>query len=76
MKAIDLSGDSPSLNDLVDIARKEAGVVLMQAGHPVAHVLPVPQSPSTRIAPLHPGAFEVREDFDNPLPDDFWSDRG
>jgi antitoxin (DNA-binding transcriptional repressor) of toxin-antitoxin stability system len=38
----------------------------------VAQVIPLPEKPKQRIAPLHPGAIEMSDDFDAPLPDEFW----
>jgi hypothetical protein len=32
----------------------------------------VAQPAKKRIAPLHPGAIEASDDFDAPLPDEFW----
>jgi antitoxin (DNA-binding transcriptional repressor) of toxin-antitoxin stability system len=72
MKTIDVLTQTASLADLVELARQEAGLVLVKSGQPVAQVLPVSQPPRQRVAPLHPGAMEVSEDFDAPLPDEFW----
>jgi antitoxin (DNA-binding transcriptional repressor) of toxin-antitoxin stability system len=72
MKTIDVLTQTASLAELVELAKQEAGLVLVKSGQPVAQVLPVSQSASQRVAPLHPGAMEVSEDFDAPLPDEFW----
>jgi antitoxin (DNA-binding transcriptional repressor) of toxin-antitoxin stability system len=72
MKTIELTAPLPSLDDLVELARKEAGLTLTRSGQPVAQVLPLPAAPKKRVAPLHPGAWEMSADFNEPLPDDFW----
>jgi antitoxin (DNA-binding transcriptional repressor) of toxin-antitoxin stability system len=72
MKTMDVQTHPASLSELVDLARREAGVVLTRAGQPVARVLPWSESVTERVAPLHPGAMEAGEDFDAPLPDEFW----
>jgi antitoxin (DNA-binding transcriptional repressor) of toxin-antitoxin stability system len=72
MKTIDVLTNAASLGDLVELARKEAGLVLTKAGEPVARVIPVPEKSKRRVAPLHPGVWEVSDDFDKPLPDEFW----
>jgi antitoxin (DNA-binding transcriptional repressor) of toxin-antitoxin stability system len=74
MKTLDVATQPTSLADLVALATREAGVVLLQSGQPVAQVLPMPRpgTATARIAPLHPGAMETSEDFDAPLPDEFW----
>jgi antitoxin (DNA-binding transcriptional repressor) of toxin-antitoxin stability system len=71
MKTIDLTSQAPSLEELLVLARTQAGVLLTKRGQPVAQVLPMPDKPHRRVAPLHPGAWEVREDFDEPLTEDF-----
>ena len=72
MKSIDVQTQTGSLADLVELAKREAGVVVLKFGQPVAQILPLPALAAPRVAPLHPGAMEVSEDFDAPLPDEFW----
>ena len=72
MKTIELISPFPSVEDLLEMAKKEAGLTLTKAGQPVAQVLPLPEKSKQRLAPLHPGAIEMSEDFDAPLPDEFW----
>ncbi len=33
----------------------------------------MPISVAPRVAELHPGAIRISEDFDQPLPDEFWT---
>lgn len=72
MKTMEMLTHPPSLEDVVQAAAKEAGVMLTKSGQPVAQVIPIPQPVARRTAPLHPGVWEVREGFDEPLPDEFW----
>ena len=72
MKTIEVQSLQSSLTDLVELAKREAGLVLTNAGQPVATMLPLPERVHQRKSPLHPGAMEVSADFDAPLPDDFW----
>ena len=71
MKTLEVEREKTSLEALVELARKESGVMLTKSGPPVAQVIPLPEKPTQRIAPLHPGAWLVSEDFDEPLPDEF-----
>ena len=71
MKTIDLGSHSPTLDELLALAHTQAGVVLTKQGQPVAQVLPMPKKVARRIAPLHPGVWTVRDDFDEPLSEDF-----
>ena len=73
MKTIELLAHPPSLEAVLEAAaQEEAGVVLTKSGQPVAQVIPLAQPSKKRIGPLHPGAIEASDDFDAPLPDEFW----
>ena len=76
MKTIDIATGTTSLGDLVDLARKESGIILTREGTPVAEVHPVLEKPARRIAPLHPGTWEISADFDDSLSEEFWLGRG
>jgi antitoxin (DNA-binding transcriptional repressor) of toxin-antitoxin stability system len=58
--------------ELLAPARKESGLRLTRSGQSIAEIIPMIEQPRKRIAPLHPGAWQVREDFDQPLPEGFW----
>ena len=54
--------------------RVEAGehLLIVRGGHAVAEISPVKSAPRTpRPFGLCAGAFDVADDFDTPLPDDF-----
>lgn len=64
------------LPDLVAQAHAGNEVVITDQGKPVARLIPVVvRSRKKRIAGLNRGSISVREDFDEPLPDDFWLGR-
>ena len=71
MKTIDLGSSALSLDEVLALAHAQSGVVLTKLGQPVAQVLPMRKKSSQRVAPLHPGAWAVREDFDEPLTEEF-----
>jgi len=55
-----------------DIVHRVVGgvhVILSENRIPVAHLLPV----GVRMAGLHAGAISTSDDFDAPMPDDFWT---
>lgn len=49
-------------------------VILTDGGVPIARLVavPPPEPAPPRIAPLHPGSIWMSDDFDDPLPDEFW----
>ena len=78
MKTIEMT-EATSLKDVVALAKEEAEVVLTQGHKPVAKVVPIAgattsqtATPQRRKLGLHPGAWVVSDDFDEPLPDEFW----
>jgi len=49
-------------------------VIITQHGKPVARLVPVQVAElrKKRVAGLNRGAISTSEDFDKPLPDEFW----
>jgi antitoxin (DNA-binding transcriptional repressor) of toxin-antitoxin stability system len=72
MKSIEIAEQTGSVAELLKLAKEESGLVLLESGRPIARVIPVPEPAQKRIAPLHPNAMVATEDFDAPLPDEFW----
>jgi prevent-host-death family protein len=61
------------LQDLLADALAGNEVIITERGTPVARLVPVvAQSKMKRVAGLNRGAISTSEDFDDPLPDDFW----
>lgn len=69
-RTIDINDVHTSLRDLVNQAVEGAQVVLSENDKPVAQIVPVGGG---RVAGLHPGSIWTSEDFDAPLPDEFWT---
>ena len=53
------------LLDPVDLAENEEVSITIRPAMP-------PKSPSPRRPNLHPGEIWMSDDFDDPLPDEFW----
>jgi prevent-host-death family protein len=53
------------------LAAAEAGgdVIVTEGNVPKARIVPLP---APRVLGLHPGAIEMSDDFDAPLPEEFW----
>ena len=59
--------------ELIAFLAGEGGeVVVTEQGRPRALLRPLPP-PKARLAGLHAGAIQVEADFDDPLPDEFWT---
>ncbi len=71
---IDIREAETSLGRILALVQSGTEVVLTQDNQAVARVLaPSPAGLSQRVAGLHRGAIEASEDFDAPLPDEFWA---
>lgn len=63
------------LQDLLAQALAGNEVIITEHGKPVARLVPVPVAPpkkKKRVAGLNRGTIWTSEDFDQPLPDEFW----
>jgi antitoxin (DNA-binding transcriptional repressor) of toxin-antitoxin stability system len=55
------------------LANAGVEVVLTKNSTPVACLVPMESPAAKRLPGLHPGAIEASKDFDQPLPDKFWT---
>ena len=69
-ETVELSEAAAHFKELVQRVVSGLHVVLSQNQKPVAHLLPV----GGRVAGLHAGAIWASDDFDAPLPGEFWSE--
>jgi antitoxin (DNA-binding transcriptional repressor) of toxin-antitoxin stability system len=72
-RTIDILGTQPPLSELLELARAGDEVVIVEGDRPLARLVPVAQGVNERIAGLHRGAIWTSDDFDAPLPDEFWT---
>ncbi len=73
---VDVNDAQGRLRELVELAKAGDEVVIAEGATPVARltaIVPAPEPPGSRVAGLHRGAAWVSEDFDQPLPDEFWA---
>ena len=61
-----------SLDDVLTLVRKGAAVLLTEGSVPLARLIPLAPPETGRIPALHSGSMEAADEFDAPLPDDFW----
>jgi len=60
------------LQDLLVLALEGNDEIITAGGKPLARLVPVAASKRKRVAGLNRGKIWASEDFDEPLPDEFW----
>lgn len=68
-KTIDVKKKLPDLKGLLSLVADGKEVVFTEGNTPIARLVPI----SKRVSGLHAGAVWTSEDFDEPLPDEFWT---
>jgi len=62
-----------ALKELLSLVDKGTEVILTRESTPIARLVPIVPSPTGyRVAGLHPGTIWMSDDFDEPLPIEFW----
>ncbi|MDP3285415.1 MAG: hypothetical protein Q8M56_13375 [Desulfobacterales bacterium] len=68
-KTIDIKKKPPDLKVLLSLVADGTEIVLTDNDTPIARMVQI----GKRVAGLHAGAIRMSEDFDEPLPDEFWT---
>lgn len=77
MKAVNIHEAKTSLSALIAAAEAGEEVIISRANKPVVRLVPVQAKPARRVFGLHKGnVLFISEDFDAPLPDEFWLGNG
>jgi antitoxin (DNA-binding transcriptional repressor) of toxin-antitoxin stability system len=69
-ETIDVNEAQAHFKELVHRVSSGLHVILSEGQKPVAHILPA----GGRVPGLHSGSIRISDDFDAPLPDEFWSE--
>jgi antitoxin (DNA-binding transcriptional repressor) of toxin-antitoxin stability system len=69
LKMFDVNEAQAHLQELLSQLFKDDELILTEANKPIARIIPIKQ----RVAGLHEGAIWISDDFDEPLPDEFWT---
>ena len=72
-KTIDVSEAQQHFAELVSQVVAGTEVTVTKDGTPVVRLVPVVAPTTSRVAGLHPGAIWTSADFDEPLPEEFWT---
>jgi len=68
-KTVDIKKTQSDLKELLSQVVEGQEIVIMEGDKPIARISPITQ----RVAGLHPGAIWTSDDFDEPLPEEFWA---
>ena len=71
-KTIDVHGAQVQLDDLLSFVGQGIEIILTGGDKPLARLIPISPHVTTRVAELNQGAIWTSDDFDDPLPDEFW----
>lgn len=72
-KTVDIAVAQASLPDLVLLVNSGVEVVLTRDSAPVACIVPMEPAAHVRTPGLHSGVIRTTDDFDEPLPEEFWT---
>jgi antitoxin (DNA-binding transcriptional repressor) of toxin-antitoxin stability system len=72
-KTVDVHEAQTHLVELLSLVSAGTEVILTAGNTPLARIVPMVGALTPRVAGLHPGAIRTREDFDVPLPEEFWT---
>ena len=73
VQTIDLFKTPTDLKKLLSLVGKGEEVLLVEGAKPLARVVPMVSLRAARVPGLHTGAIWTSDDFDAPLPDEFWT---
>jgi antitoxin (DNA-binding transcriptional repressor) of toxin-antitoxin stability system len=71
-ETVDVEDAKDRLPELVSLALEGNEVIISEGDRPVARLVPITSPGRKRVMGLHRGAAWMSEDFDDPLPDEFW----
>lgn len=75
-KTVSLEQAESHLSELIRAAEQGEDIVIAEGDRPRVKLVPIVQSPKKkRVFGQHRGKIHMSEDFDAPLPDDFWFGR-
>jgi antitoxin (DNA-binding transcriptional repressor) of toxin-antitoxin stability system len=69
---IEIADAATRMPELLSLVAAGNEVILTVNQVPRAKLVPVNASSKARVPDLHPGAATMADDFDAPLPDEFW----
>jgi prevent-host-death family protein len=72
-KTVDVHEAQTHLFELLSLVTAGTEIILTDGSTPLARIVPLAGATTPRVAGLHSGAIWTSEDFDEPLPEEFWT---
>ncbi len=72
-KTVDVRDAQAQLPELLTLALEGNEVIISEGDKPLARLVPLTVPKQKRVAGLNRGAIWTSDDFDEPLPDEFWT---
>ena len=72
-KTVDIHDTETSLSELVSLALQGNEVIIAEDDKPLARLIPISEPKKLRTPGLNRGEIWTSEDFDEPLPESFWT---
>ena len=72
-KTVDIHEATTDLAEILSLVSSGIEVILTEGSTPRARIVPVVSPTTPRVAGLHAGAIQTSEDFDEPMPEEFWT---
>ena len=72
-KTVDVHEAQAPLAELLSLVTAGTEIILTEDSTPLARIVPLAGAPTPRVAGLHLGTIWTSEDFDEPLPEEFWT---
>ena len=72
-KMVDVQEAKLRWDELLAMLSEGTEIILAQDTQPLARLTPIASPTSPRIAGLHAGSAWMSDDFNTPLPEDFWT---
>lgn len=69
---VDVVDAQAQLQELLTLAMQGNEIVIAANQVPLVKLVPIRKRPQRRVAGLHRGVLRMRDDFNEPLPDEFW----
>jgi len=72
-KTVDVREAQTPLRELLPLVIAGTEIIFAEDNTPVARLVPIALPTTPRVAGLHAGMIWISDDFNEPLPEEFWT---